>query len=79
MNEFPETRSTLLANVASPANREAWQEFELLYRPVIYRMARGRGMQDADAQDLAQTVLVNVSLAIGRWGKEGGNSVSPLA
>ena len=72
MNDFPETRSTLLANVRSPENREAWQEFELLYRPVIYRMARARGMQDADAQDLAQTVLVNVSLAIGRYEKKQG-------
>ena len=74
MTEFPDTRSTLLVSVRSPENREAWEEFVLLYRPVIYRMARGRGMQDADAQDLAQTVLIRVAGAIGRWEKNEAGS-----
>jgi RNA polymerase sigma-70 factor, ECF subfamily len=69
MTEFPETRSTLLHQIRSPDDREAWEEFTLIYRPVIYRMARRRGMQDADAQDLVQTVLVQVSGAIARWEK----------
>lgn len=67
MNEFPDTRSTLIAQVRSPENREAWAQFVTLYRPVIYRMARKRGMQDADAQDLAQAVLIRVLGAIDRW------------
>ena len=67
MTEFPETRSTLLAQVRSPDNREAWEQFVMLYRPVIYRLARKRGMQDADAQDLAQDVLMRVAGAIDRW------------
>jgi RNA polymerase sigma-70 factor (ECF subfamily) len=66
VTEFPETRSTLLAQVRSPENREAWEQFVLVYRPVIYRMARRRGMQDADAQDLVQTVLMRVAGAIDR-------------
>lgn len=69
MTEFPETRDSLLVQVQSPANREAWDEFALIYRPVIYRLARHRGLQDADAQDLAQRVLMAVSSAIGRWEK----------
>ncbi len=52
MTESPETQSLLLANIQSLENREAWSEFVPIYRPVIYRMARRRGMQDADAQDL---------------------------
>jgi len=64
MTEFPETRASLLANVRSPDDREAWEQFVL-----IYRMARRRGMQDADAQDLAQTVLMRVAGAIDRWEK----------
>ena len=72
MTEFPETRSTLLCNVKSPDNREAWEEFVELYRPVIYRMARHRGLQDADGQDLAQDVLVRVSRAIDGWEKQPG-------
>lgn len=69
MTEFPETRSTLLHQIRSADDREAWEEFTLIYKPVIYRMARRRGMQDADAQDLVQTVLVQVSGAIARWEK----------
>lgn len=67
MTEFPETQSLLLANIQSLENREAWEEFVVLYRPVIYRMARRRGMQDSDAQDLTQDVLVRIAGAIGRW------------
>jgi RNA polymerase sigma-70 factor (ECF subfamily) len=70
MAEFPETRPSLLAHVRSPENHAAWEEFVLAYRPVIYRMARRRGMQDADAQDIVQTVLTRVAGAIGRWEKK---------
>ena len=72
MTEFPETRLSLLVKVRSPDDREAWEEFVLIYRPVIYRMARRRGMQDADAQDLVQTVLIRVASAIDRWEKASG-------
>ena len=72
MTEFPETRSTLLADIKSPENREAWEEFVVLYRPVIYRMARRRGMQDADAQNLAQDVLLRVARAIENWEQQPG-------
>ena len=51
MTEFPETQSYLLASLKSPESREAWEEFVVIYRPVIYRMARRHGLQDADAQD----------------------------
>ena len=72
MTDFPETRSTLLAQIRSPEDREAWEEFALIYQPVIYRMARRRGMQDADAQDLVQSVLIRVTGAIDRWEKKPG-------
>jgi len=50
----------LLANIQSLENRQAWSEFVQIYSPVIYRMARRRGMQDADAQDLSQDVLLRI-------------------
>lgn len=74
MTNYPETRSTLLLGVKSRENREAWEEFVLIYRPVIYRMARRRGLQDADAQDLSQNVLARVSNAIARWEKTDENT-----
>lgn len=69
MTEFPKTRSTLLVQVRSADNREAWEEFVLVYRPVIYRMARRRGLQDADALDVSQNVLTRIAGAIQRWEK----------
>ncbi len=67
MTEFPDTKSLLLQNIQSFDDREAWDEFVAIYRPAIYRMARRRGMQDFDAQDLAQDVLVRVARAIDQW------------
>lgn len=65
--DFPETRASLLVDIRDPANERAWSVFTELYRPVVYRMARRRGLQDADAQDLAQKVLVSVARAISDW------------
>lgn len=66
-HEFPETRASLLVDLRNPANERAWSVFSDLYQPVIYRMARRRGLQDADAQDLVQKVLVNVARSIESW------------
>lgn len=67
MTEFPETQSLLIANIQCLENREAWEEFVQIYRPVIYRMARRRGMQDQNAQDLAQEVLLRLAKSLPGW------------
>lgn len=69
MSEFPETRDSLLVQVQDPANRDAWEQFARIYRPVIVRIAMARGLQHADAQDLSQQVLMAVASAIGGWEK----------
>ncbi len=67
MPELPDTRDSLLLKVCESANAEAWQEFAAIYQPAVYRLARKRGLQDADAQDLAQRVLIVVSQKIADW------------
>lgn len=67
MHDFPDTRASLLVNIRDPADERAWSVFAELYTPVIYRMARRRGLQDADAQDLSQRVLMSVSRSVGNW------------
>ena len=67
MTELPETRESLLLRVGDPANAEAWREFAAIYRPAVYRLARRRGLQDADAEDLSQRVLVAISQKIADW------------
>ncbi len=67
MWDFPDTSHSLIARVKDLADGAAWTEFLAIYRPVVYRMARRRGMQDADSQDLTQRVFLAISLAIDRW------------
>lgn len=69
MTQFPETRESLIVQIKDPSNRDAWGKFVDLYRPVIHRIALARGLQDADAQDLTQQVLMAVAASIGRWEK----------
>jgi RNA polymerase sigma factor (sigma-70 family) len=67
MLPHPETRPSLLVRLVDRADRNAWREFADVYTPVICRLATQRGLQPADADDLAQQVLTSVAKAIGRW------------
>jgi RNA polymerase sigma factor (sigma-70 family) len=64
MGSTPETRPSLLIRVRDPADQAAWQEFVEIYQPVILRLARQKGMQAADADDVAQEILVAVARAV---------------
>ena len=64
MSSAPETRPSLLIRVRDPADQAAWQEFVEIYRPVILRIAQRKGVQAADAEDIAQEVLVAVAKAV---------------
>ena len=67
MRDFPDTNESLISRVKDPSDGAAWAEFLEIYRPVVYRMAKRRGMQDADAQDVSQRVFIAISQAIGNW------------
>lgn len=73
MVDAPETRESLLIRVRDPQDRDAWDQFVSIYRPVVYRLARQKGLQDADAQDLTQRVLLAVSQAIPSWRPQDGS------
>jgi len=64
MSSTPETRPSLLIRVRDPADQAAWREFDEIYRPVILRIAQYKGMQAADAEDIAQEVLLAVAKAV---------------
>jgi RNA polymerase sigma-70 factor (ECF subfamily) len=66
MAEPPLTRVTLLTRIRDGRDADAWREFVQLYGPVVYRFARNRGLQDADAADLMQDVLRSVARHAGR-------------
>ena len=69
MSEFPETSESLIGRVRDRTNHAAWFQFERIYRPVIFRIARAKGLQYADALDLVQQVLLSVASAIHRYEK----------
>ncbi|TWU04054.1 sigma-70 family RNA polymerase sigma factor [Neorhodopirellula pilleata] len=70
----PETRASLIASLNDPASEEAWYEFAAVYRPLVIRVARAKGLQHADADDLAQDVLAAVGNAIGSFTTTGEGS-----
>ena len=63
----PETRDSLILRLPDQRDVEAWDQFTSIYKPLIYRLARNRGFQDADAQELVQEVLIAVARAVQRW------------
>ncbi|MEZ6088004.1 MAG: sigma-70 family RNA polymerase sigma factor [Pirellulaceae bacterium] len=70
----PETRPTLIGRLANPACEQAWVEFVRLYYDVIYRVARARGLQHADAEDVTQEVLAIVARKVDGFDPSAGGS-----
>lgn len=70
MASFPDTRASLILQIADVHNVQAWGEFAQLYQPVVYRLARQRGFQHADAEELVQEVMLAVARAIERFAPE---------
>jgi len=63
----PETRASLILRLQNADDVAAWDEFADLYGPIVFRIARRRGMQPADADNLVQEVLLAVAQAVTRW------------
>jgi RNA polymerase sigma-70 factor (ECF subfamily) len=61
------TRPSLLLRIRDPQDAEAWQTFVEMYTPLIYGYCRHHGLQEADAADVTQEVLVKVAGAIGTF------------
>ena len=68
---LPDTRYSLLARLSDPGDVAAWSEFIEIYEDAIYRYSRSRGLQDSDAREVVQHVLLVVHEAIGDWRPSG--------
>lgn len=63
-----QTSSTLLGRLATfPPDQAAWNEFVDRYGPRIVRWCCARGLQDADAVDVTQSVLTTLSVRLRRF------------
>lgn len=60
----PATQPTLIQRLRDPADQEAWQRFEAGYREMLVRFAMRRGLQRADAEDVAQAVFAAMVTAM---------------
>lgn len=67
MDSVPTTRASLLLRLRDSQDHASWMEFTALYEPLIYRLLRRSGLQDADARELMQELLLVVSQNIDRW------------
>lgn len=70
MSNPPKTRASLILRLRKLEDLEAWEQFSEIYEPFIFRMARSKGLQDADARDLTQEVMVRVANSIQNWKPE---------
>ena len=67
MNDSPETRLSLIGRLHDKDDGDAWTEFVQTYEPLILAVAKRRGMQHADAAEVAQDVLNRVAHSIDKW------------
>jgi RNA polymerase sigma factor (sigma-70 family) len=73
MDQSPVTRQSLIVKLRDPADSGAWSEFVGLYEPLVYRLARRNGLQDADAKDVCQEVFRAVAGSVDRWDPDRGS------
>ncbi|MEM7313299.1 MAG: sigma-70 family RNA polymerase sigma factor [Planctomycetota bacterium] len=67
MSIAPKTRNSLILRLRNREDVDSWREFVAIYQPVVFRVAKSRGLQDADAQELVQRVLMAVARAVDRF------------
>ncbi len=64
--EFPETRPSLLRSLRGDAPGESpWREFFERYAPAVFRVARMKGLDAHDAEDVVQQVMLAIAGHIG--------------
>jgi RNA polymerase sigma-70 factor (ECF subfamily) len=63
------TSRSLLAR-AQEHDSQSWQRLSDIYAPVVYRWARRHGVQENDAADVVQTVLLRMTQAIGSFERQ---------
>lgn len=67
----PETRASLMLRLRDPGDQLAWSQFVAIYEPFVLKIMRRRGLQEADARDATQLVIVTVMTAVENWQSDG--------
>jgi RNA polymerase sigma-70 factor (ECF subfamily) len=61
------TQASLLLRIRNREDSQAWREFVGLYRPMLVRFARARGLDSENAEDVAQHCLAAIAQHIERF------------
>ncbi len=67
MTHSTTTRNSLLLRLRDRNDLLAWDQFVGLYAPLVYGFARRKGLQNADAADIAQDVMTSVAQQMKQW------------
>jgi RNA polymerase sigma factor (sigma-70 family) len=67
----PTTHLSLMLRLREPGDQQAWREFVSIYEPLVLRLMRQRGLQEVDARDVTQQVIMAISQAVDRWEPDG--------
>ena len=62
--EFSPTSKTLLFRVRDAEDDAAWRTFVEIYTPLLFRYFRGRGLNETDASEVLQIVMIAIARAI---------------
>lgn len=63
----PQTQHTLIARLRDPTDEAAWARFESGYRELVVRFGMKQGLQQSDAEDVAQAVFHSLLSAMPRF------------
>lgn len=63
----PSTSVSLLQNVRDPNNNEAWRQFVALYGPIVYRLAKKKGLDRDMADQITQDFFIRMTEVMPRF------------
>lgn len=64
MSNQGESDPRLIARIRDVNDASAWNQFTRLYKPLVSGFCRKRGLQESDADDVAQNVFVAIARAM---------------
>jgi RNA polymerase sigma-70 factor (ECF subfamily) len=68
---LPLTNPSLVLRLKNRQDWRAWDQFDKLYRPMLRRVALRRGLQDSDAEEVVQDVMMTVLQSIQEYQSNG--------
>ncbi len=67
MSLAPETRASLILRLQDSQDSDAWTDFVEIYEPLLLALCRKFAMQDSDAVEATQEILLRLSQVVGQW------------